>query len=244
MDNIEYAVDDTIQNKVSTQESLVVLEKKLLAAAKSAKEILVSREQALTNRLAQAEQLVDGSIKEIRTLVSRFKSVLENSGINTWRVQTEETYKAGQEQVGALQEIYADIHKSLKESCTRLQQASSQVVKGAGKALSNFQLHELDQLVDQCGDAVKNTSQLATNQMTNIARWFHWKNLVLVFFLSVLVTISIGLYTNAEWPWEGHKAAVKQRVAGQALLDNWGQLSQNDQRLVINDLSTQQHTTV
>lgn len=243
MENTAAVVDNNSLLEVPVeQESLQALEKKLLSAAQSAREMLAAREQALTNSLTKAEHFVDTCIQDIQTQVSHVKAILDGASVNTWRVQAETTYKAGKEQADALQAAYGDIQKSLKESCTRLNQASIQVVKGVSKVLGNLHPHAMQELVDQCADEVKNTSELAAQQMTTVVGWFHWKNLVLVFFLSTLVTLSIGLFTNAEWPWEVHSAVVKERVAGQALLDTWYRLSQNDQQLVVNDMTAHSAT--
>jgi hypothetical protein len=220
-----------------THESLATLEKKLITAAQSAKDLLAAREKALENRLTKAEQLLGSGIKDIQTVVSHFQTILNTASANSWRTQAEATYKEGKTQAEMLQATQVDIQKSLKESCTRLNQAATQVVKSTSKVLGNLHPNELSQLVDLCNDEVKTTSQLANRQMVGVVRWFHWKNLALVFFLSALVTLSTGLYVNAEWPWETHKAVVKQRAAGQALLDTWYQLSQNDQQLVLTDMA-------
>jgi hypothetical protein len=240
MENSESVINTTFSHTYddsAAQEPLAILEKKLIAAAQSAKEMLTARERALENRLLKVEQSIGTGIKNIQDIVSHFQTMLSQSSVNSWRTHAETTYKEGKAQAEILQATYVDIQKSLKESCTRLNQASNQVVKGANKALGNLHPNEFHQLIDQCSEEVKTVSQLATRQVVNVMRWFHWKNLAMVFFLSALVTLSIGLYVNAEWPWETHKAVVKQRLAGQALLDSWYQLSQNDQQIVINDMA-------
>lgn len=226
-----------MENSAAIQEPLANLEKKLVIAAHTAKEMLIAREHALEDKLTKVEQSVSSGIKDIQKVVSHFQTILTEASANAWRTHAEATYKEGKVQADILQATYVDIQKSLKESCNRLSQASTQVIKGASKALGNLHPQELNELVDQSNAEVKTTSQLATRQINNTVRWFHWKNLALVVLLSALTTLSIGLYINAEWPWETHNAVVKQRVAGQALLDTWYQLSQNDQQLVVNDMA-------
>jgi hypothetical protein len=116
------------------------------------------------------------------------------------------------------------------------------VVRGVSKALGNIHPHEFQELIDQCGEEIKTVSHSATRTMSNVSQWFHWKNLTIVFFLSLLVTLSVGLYTNAEWPWEMHSTVIKQRNAGQALINAWDQLSQNDQERLENNMIN--HPTV
>lgn len=239
MNNIEFSVGTTLlqtPKETLSQDMLEEMEKKLVSAAKAAKKTVVMREKNLEDRLAKAEQFVDAGIKDIQAIVGRFQNILAAMDTNTWRANAEATYRAGKEQTEALQQIYIDLQKSVKDSCTRTNQVSAQLIKGASKALNNIHPTMFQQLIDDSSEQINKAAKQAMQHMTEAVKWFHWKNLATVFFITLLITSSIGMYINAEWPWESHKNAIKQRNAGQALVDTWYQLSQNDQRLVISDI--------
>jgi len=208
-----------------------------LASARTAHESLLVRQKMLEQKLAASEHFVDSEINKIQSVVTYFQDVLSGAGAQEWRSAAEAVHKEGKQQAQLLQGVVTDARKSLKETCTHLDNASSQLVKGLSKTLSNLRTVELEQLADDSAQEVKNFAHTATKQMVEVSRWFYWKNLLLVLFLSFVVVLLTGLFIDDEWPWESHKAAVKERVAGQALLEAWPQLSLVDQQRIMSNVA-------
>lgn len=209
-----------------------------IQSARTALDQLSAREKLLEQRLAMNERAIDNELHKIQGLVDHFNSILSGADVQSWRNTTEALYKEGKEQVTSLQDTLGDIKKTLKVTCSHLDTTSNQIVKGISKTLNNLHTTELEQFAEDSTEQVKNTVNIAVQQLTEVHRWYHWKNLTVVFLLALFAAIFTGMFIDDEWPWESHKTVVKQRVAGQALLSTWQQLSLSDQQSILSNAST------
>jgi hypothetical protein len=97
------------------------------------------------------------------------------------------------------------------------------------EAIHAFKIDDFKYFIEESYEQVKNNSTKTVEEISNILQWFHWKNLALALGLSLVVAVMVGLYINAEWPWEIHQSVVKERAAGKALMNAWPHLSKDDQ---------------
>lgn len=223
-----------ISSTATDAQELLTTLKSVIAAAKSTQQNLLAREKNFEKRLAKAERFVDNNIKDIHATVNHFKIILETIEAKNWNAIIENMRISDQQKTQGLQELYTSAQKSIFESCKRVEQTASQIVKGIGKTLNTLHADDIEQLAEDCAKQVQKVSHSAVEQMSATVRWFHWKNLAAVFFISIMISLTIGLYINDEWPWEMHQTVVKQRAAGQAVLSNWNELSSADQNTLEN----------
>lgn len=209
----------------------------LITSMNAAKNMLLTREKAFETKLSNAEHFVDTNLKNIQAIIVEFQNTLDKAGAQTWRSHAEAIFKEGKDQAETLKQLSGDLQKTIKETRTRLDHVSTQLVKNMDKSLGALHPNEFQQLIINSSNEIKTISTFALRQVNSMIKWFHWKNLATVVLLCVLATITVGLYIDDEWPWEAHKTVVKQRNAGQALMDSWPHLSQVDQRLVMNNIS-------
>lgn len=208
-----------------------------LVSARAAQEHLVARERILEQRMASSEQFIDGELEKIQSVVTHFQRILEDAGAQQWRLTTEAIHKEGKEQVQVLQNGLGEVKKTLQNTCAHLETTSTQIVKGLTKTVSALRTGELEQLAEDSAQQVKTVAKSAINEMKEIGRWFHWKNIAMMSLLCLVVVLFTDLFVDDEWPWESHKNAAKERVAGQALLDAWPKLSLTDQQRIMDNIA-------
>lgn len=233
----EVSVFNGLQAQHLALDELPVQITEFISSAKAAQQSLVLRQKLLEDKLASSELFVDSEINKIQGVVAHFQNILKDAGAQEWRTAAEAVHKEGRQHVQTFQSNLGDVKKIVKDSCTHLDNASSQLVKGLSKTLGNLRTTELEQLAEDTAQEVKLLASAATKQMAELGRWFYWKNLMFVMFLSLVVVLITGLFIDDEWPWESHKTAVKERVAGQALLEVWPTLSLNDQQRILSNVA-------
>jgi hypothetical protein len=209
----------------------------LIAQAMTAQKNLIAQEQSIEKRLAKTEQIVNSNLKEIESTVLHVQEILANANVEGLRTSVDAIRIEGKERSQALQEVYAEAKLVIKKACERVEQTSTQILKGLGRRLDSLHPSEFKNLTEVSKEEVKKVSSRASQQISDIVRWFHWKNLFVVFLLSLIVSLSISLYLDDEWPWEVHNVAVKQRLAGAALMNSWAELTPTDQQLIAHSVA-------
>lgn len=226
---------DQITDKTTTQAvSPDVI--KFIEIAQKAEAQLQKREKALQDRLQATEQLIDSELGQIQSTIATFQEILKSSNAKSWQEKTDSLYKEGKQQLLVLQNFLGEITKSTKEDSTRIETMTTQVVKNISKSLQTLHTNDLEQLADDAKEKVKIVAESAVSNIQIVMQWFHWKNLALTVILAFIVTLFIGLYIDDEWPWEEHKAVVKERVAGHAVLQAWSELNYIDQQHIASDM--------
>lgn len=229
---------DTTIDQITTKAALQPVStdiSKFIDIAARAQEELIKREQALQNRMQAIEQLISSEISQIQNTISTFQEILKSTNAKSWQEKTDSLYKEGKQQLLALQNFLNEMAKSTKDGSARVETMTTQVVKNISKSLQTLHTHDLEQLADDAKEKVKLVADSAVNNIQVVIQWFHWKNLALTIILAFIVTLFIGLYIDDEWPWEEHKAVVKERDAGHAVLQVWSELNYIDQQHIASD---------
>ncbi len=204
----------------------------LLGSAKAAKENLTAREQAFETKLAKVEQLVENQLTDIQKTVHHFKQTLDELNSQNWQSIIDAIQNSSQQSTQGLQELYSNTQKTITDTCKHFEQASTAMVRNLGRTINSLQTNDIEQFAENCTEQVKTVVKSAQQRMQDTLQWFHWKNLAAATFISMIIVLGLGLYINGEWPWQAHQTIVKQRSAGQALINSWPQLSITDQLLI------------
>ena len=218
--------------EIDTQEIV-----QLVDTATAIKEHLEAWEKAIDNKLAVTEQTIDKQLMQIQMVISQFNRTLQSTTNQEWQQAASAVHTESKQQTLLMQETCNELKKATKEMHSRVERTTHQITKNLNNTMQGLRAGELQQLVEDSATEVKTFAATATTQLDKIVKWFHWKNLGLVFLLSLVVTILVSLYIDDEWPWETHKTVVKQRLAGQALLSVWPQLTQLDRQQIMDDLA-------
>lgn len=202
----------------------------LLATYEAAMSRIAQRERFLETHIQASEDFLNTQIEKINFLMSELQELVTEENIAKWQVSAQEALKLGDTQLQSLRKLKEESKTLMNESCARFERTSNTTVKHIHEAIHNFKLDDFKQYVEKSYDGVTKTSSSAIEKITDVLRWFQWKNLTLALGLSVVAGVAIGLYINGEWPWELHSTVVKQRTAGEALINAWPRLSKADQQ--------------
>jgi len=198
-----------------------------------------SRQQPIDNTniqfvLSDKAQRIDRHITEVRKEINDFKAIMTRAGAMQWRNESERLVTEGQQEIQGLQKTYRDLKNVIVEQCDSLNRASMNTVKTVSQLVSSVKHTNIKKLNDEKTDDLAEACESQLQQIDHIVQTFHWKNLVLVVLLSVLVSVIVSLYIDDGWPWQVHTEVLKEREAGKILLHSWTQLSQNDQNVIEN----------
>jgi hypothetical protein len=184
------------------------------------------------------ERLVKERISELNQLLDDMRGIMSEAGAARWRVAAEEALKAGQAHLCSLQQVNEEYLQYSKESCDRLDQATTWSVKEITRAISAFDLEQLHLLTTESCHEIKKTSHIAISNISSMMKWLQWKNVGIVFLITLTAMMINGLYLNNEWPWEAHEQVMAQRRLAAAVVTAWPELSKADQQCILRSKPT------
>lgn len=209
----------------------------LIQSAEIIKQHLETWQEAFEKKLTLTEQALDKQLLQIQSLIGQFNKMLQAATNQNWQETTETINAESKQQTRLVQDACAELKNMTHNIHARAERITHQITKTLNQTVQGLHAGELQQLVEDSAEEVKKMSAIATQQIEKIVQWFHWKNLGLVFLLSLIVTVLVSLYIDDEWPWEMHKTVVKERLAGQAVLNAWPHLTQFDRQQILDDLA-------
>lgn len=206
-----------------------------IALFEASEEKLVAREQALETKLSQSERIIHEQLTNIRGTLRDFQEIMSETGAARWRIAAESALKEGKEHLKTIQQTCADFNSLTKDTCERLDRAASYTVKNITHVVSSFSAEDFRRMTTDNSNQVMHTCTSAIKKINSVIAWFSLRNAALVFSITLVVSIVIGLYLDDEWPWESHSKIVEQRTLAQAVINSWSHLSQDDQQRILQD---------
>jgi len=180
---------------------------------------LMTSYEATLAHLNAREKNLNEHIEKINALMNDLRQLMTEANV----------LKLGENQLENLKKMNSDIQNTISDSCSRFEKTSVATVKNVNEAINALKVDDFKYFIEESYDQAKNNSMKTVDEISKILRGFHWKNLALALGLSLVVAVLIGLYMNAEWPWEIHQSVVKERAAGKALMNAWPHLNKDDQ---------------
>lgn len=204
-----------------------------IALFETAEDRMTARARAIEERQMVNDRIFNQRLTEVEHLVEDIKTVMTEAGAARWRLAAENALKEGKSHLEQLQKLSKEFVDHTKTSCDRLDKASNYTVKNVTQAVSSFNPDEIKRLTSESVSHIKQISSNASQRITDIMKWFQWKNVGVIFSVILVVTMITGLYLNDEWPWETHEQVVQQRNLAQALVTAWPQLTAADQQEIL-----------
>lgn len=225
----------TTMNYLSAEIPIDIARKlaELIATYEIAVDKMIIREKDMEECFQANERYVNEQLDKINVMLNDIKELMSEAGAARWRKSAEFMLRQGKEHIKHLNTTSLAIGKTLKDSVEEFDRIGGNAVKKINETVSVFHINDLKPWIDKSVTQINELSVSALNQIYSVIKWFHWKNLLLVLGLSLMIVIIMGLYINDEWPWEMHANVIKQRAAGQALMSVWPQLSGVDQDYII-----------
>jgi hypothetical protein len=211
-----------------------------------AEEKLSLWQRGIEEHIQVQDQAVNAQLEEIRNATHELQNIMTETGVARWRMAAEESLKHGrdhikvfeklcEDQLGLIEKRNEDINKQVKKSIDRLDRAATYTVKNISESINSFRLSDFQRLTEQSVEQIEKTSQGTIHRLRDMAKWFQWKNVGLAFAIAIFASVSMGLFVNAELPWETHQQVAMQRNAGQALINAWPSLSKSEQQRIIDN---------
>jgi hypothetical protein len=194
------------------------------------------------------QNIVNTQLQHIQDVVSKFeklsKDFADEVSIAQFRIAVKSALEQGKEHVRALENLTRIHSASLevnnqefqnlaKKSFDRLDRASAYTIKNISEAISSFRITDFQRLAEQSCEIVEEVSTDAITRLKKALRRLHWKNIGLTVAITIFATFTICLYLEDEMPWEIHKQVVAQRRAGQAIINAWPTLSEEERQRIV-----------
>lgn len=243
----EIAVNKMVEitSKINKNEvaSLQVLLNKIanaLALLEQAEDKLEAREQLIREHEHYLEAKLKESEEQIESLQSsfhQFQESLEENLDELGLARLRLILKQGEEHVQSIQDSTAVFSEQAKEVFEKLDRTAVQASQQLSKALKSFNAYEIRKISDESCYQIQKASQSALRQISSLTKRAQWKIMGLSFSIALMVTMTMGLYLNDEWPWETHTKINQQRNLAQAVINSWPNLSVPDQQNIEHSLS-------
>jgi|GEM_PF-2070006 len=192
-----------------------------------------NQEKKIEKKLAKTEKYFDEQIQMLATEMTSYKELVTSTNAAHLRRDMEKLFKTGEQHIETLKEVHAEIQQSIAVSCQQFNLVSGQAASGISEALATFRAEDFKQYAENSCRRIEKTSSHIVKRMTAVVNWFHWKNVFLSLAITVVTALMIALYINDEAPWESHRVVKQERLAGSTLMKIWPQLTEADQRLII-----------
>lgn len=195
------------------------------------------REKALDEQIEIYKNFLDEKTEKIKLLLTELKEIMTEAGASRLKLSLQDAIKIGESQINTLKKLNTETKTLMTDSCVRFEKTSTATIKNVHAAITAFKIEDFNIFIENSYNQIKNNTLKITLYISRFLRWFHWKNLSLAVGISIIIAVLMGLYINAEWPWEIHQTVVKERTAGKALMNAWSHLEKTDKLILQNKLS-------
>lgn len=207
-------------------------------------EIAEKRMDDWERKLYQQEDRVQQQLLAIQESTEELRAIMTEAGAARWRLAAEQALHIGEEHISTLKELSEEqvklqrernehFMRLAKKTFARLDRASEHAIKQIQDAINTFNPQDIKQAVNHSQQILESTSTRALSTIQKLLQWFHWKSFAFATVITFVASISLGLYVHDELPWEEHKQAALQRSAGEALINAWPRLSQEDKENIL-----------
>lgn len=201
-------------------------------------------------RLYAQEERVQQQLASFQEATEELRSIMTEAGAARWRLAAEQALSIGHEHIQTLKELSDEQIKLQKErnehfmrlakkTFERLDRASEHAIKHIKETIETFNPTEMRQVAEKHREILESTSSHAITNINKLHQGFHWKSLAFAVVITLLASVSFGLYVQDELPWESHKQVELERNAGQTLINVWPKLSEATKQQILQKSQTE-----
>ena len=235
MSELSYKIAPPIESPVDQTRFLLREIADFIALYETIEEKLAIREIALEEKLSIVEKKLEQQLNKIKQSFLEFQTIMTEAGAARWRVAAENALKEGKQHLKTLQDTTQEVTSALKESSVELEKTTARTVSGISEAAQSFQATNFKDAANHGYAKVSQAATFGLQQIANLVKTIHWKNLGLSLAITLFAVAVTGLYVNDEWPWEIHNQVAKERSAGVTLMAAWSHLTPAEQQDILNN---------
>ena len=176
---------------------------------------------------------INKHLKAVTDEITHFRAIMTRAGAEQWQQLIENLSKNSRTEIRLLEKTYAETCQAINKECDHLNHLSMHTVKNVAQLLSQAKAFNLQHLTEKKSLELTRACEKKIDKIKQIINGFRWKNLLMAVILSLIVAVIVSLYINDEWPWQAHEEVIKQREAGEVLLNSWKYLSSADKELIL-----------
>ena len=198
---------------------------------------LESRQNAQEKHFSQQYQ-------QISALLESLQAGLSQMGLARLRMAADEALAKGEHCVDSLRQTgeqitdRLDVHEQALEMLT--QEAMSRIALQAQEGLlrvdnafAQYDAGQFARVASESCEQVERVALHAVRRSEQLFRSFQWRMAAIALMTALATTVTIGLYVSNELPWESHRVAVNERLAGKALLQVWPRLTDAEKSRIL-----------
>lgn len=196
---------------------------------------LKAQQTEMAQFLSGFQQELTEYIDKIDESLVEFKEVMTAAGAARWRVAAEQALKEGKQHADGLQQMVTKFQALSEKSLARLDRVAVDAEKRIAKTLSTLAIEQreiLDGFKERAQEGYQQIDMVSGKTVLAIRRtrrFLNWDRFAIAIIAALLASWLIGLYINAEWPWESYQRAAQERAIGRTVLQAWPRLSKQDQ---------------
>lgn len=205
-----------------------------VALYESTEDKLQIREKEIEERISNNERAVDTQLSQIKSVLNDFREIMTEAGAARWRVAADQSLKSGQQHLKSIRLATDEFVRKTEDNYKKLDKTAEYTVKGISKAIYSFRIDDFQRITKDAVTEIQAACDNTLKKIERVVRWFHWRNVGLLFAMTLVLSLVSGLYLNDEWPWEAHRDIMDQRQLAHAVVSAWPHLTKLDQQTILN----------
>lgn len=175
-------------------------------------------------------------LSKLSEQTQQMSELMTEVGIARWRQAQTQLLTQGQDHLSKLKHLSDRNLEQFRTQKKELLDVANQAINNfrRSEALLSHKLNsiikkakfdEISDLSIELKDDIEQATQASVKQYQSLFKNVRLKTAALIFSVTVVSTVSMCLFLNAETPWEIHSHAKEERLVGKALLHAWPHLS-------------------
>lgn len=209
---------------------------------------MISWKNEIESSLSQHKHQIEDQLDAIKSQCDAMNETMTEVGAARWRIAAEKALSEGEQHREAIKSLSDKfiqqcqkerqlLNQIAKKNIEDIQKTETLITLKINNVIKRLNLKELKELAEHSRDLIEESAHTAVSQHQKLLKQFRLKSMALLFSVVVLSSIGMGLYLNDEMPWEIHKHAKQERMAGKALIHAWPDLPQDVRNRIIRNQS-------
>jgi dGTP triphosphohydrolase len=203
-----------------------------------AEDKMINWKNDIEKSLAQHQRQIESQLEAIQSQCKAMNETMTEVGAARWRIAAEKALAEGalhRDEIKSQSEKFIQqskverqqLNQIAKKNIDEIKKTETLITLKINNIIKRLNLSQIKDLAEHSKDLIEESAHTAVFQHQKLLKQFRLKNIALVLSVVVLTSISIGLFLNDEMPWEIHKHAKQERMAGKALINAWPGLGQD-----------------